>query len=113
MGHLVDVRDVARIHILALEAPPLPNREKKRLIASAKAFKWSEITEIVKKGYPELEKTGRLPRADAEYKMPQMCCQADTSLVGRSVGFENWRDAEETVKDAFESLLQWEKSLKD
>ncbi|KAH9039297.1 hypothetical protein EDB85DRAFT_1887481 [Lactarius pseudohatsudake] len=53
----VDVRDVARAHVLALKLPP--SETQKRFALSTNAFTWKEAIELLAKKRPELK--GRLP----------------------------------------------------
>lgn len=122
-GHIVDVRDVARIHVLALSSRSSSStsdagkEENKlsRLIANASTFTWPQVTSILrdvdnKEGSKGLVE--RLPGKDAEVVMPQMCCPLDTSRTEKVTGFKEYRTARETVVDTFESLLDWEKEGK-
>ena len=54
----VDVRDVARAHVLALKAPPSAD-EPKRFIVSSSRFTWKEAIEFIAQARPELKE--RLP----------------------------------------------------
>jgi nucleoside-diphosphate-sugar epimerase len=108
-GHLVDVRDVARIHVLALDASPLPNSQHKRLVVSNCLFKWNELVDIVKAWKPEL--ASRLPSEDAA-PGPQMTVPIDTSLTTQAVGLESYIPATETFVAAFDAVLNWERQRK-
>jgi len=109
-GHLVDVRDIAKIHLLALSSPLIVGGERKRLIASAGSFRWSDVVAIIREKIPELDE--RLPYKDA-VPGPQMSAPLDTSLTKRMTGFSEYIHMEKTILDAFESILTWEKRLKE
>jgi nucleoside-diphosphate-sugar epimerase len=54
----VDVRDVARAHVLALKLPP-SSSSPKRFVLSTNTFTWKEAIELVAEKRPELKE--RLP----------------------------------------------------
>jgi len=107
MGHLVDVRDVARAHVLALACPALPNREHKRLILHHRNFKWDEVVKVLKERYSEDEKVQqRLP--EGEVGGNQLDAQLDTSLVAKAIGLDHFIPFEDTVVTTYQALTSWE-----
>lgn len=108
---MVDVRDIARAHVLALEAPSLPYREHKRLIINKQNYTWGEVVKALKVKYPDAKITERLPADDAT-PVTQLTVPLDSSLAGRAIGFDKYYDFDETVADAFASVLEWERQFK-
>ncbi|KAK7023483.1 hypothetical protein VNI00_013113 [Paramarasmius palmivorus] len=104
-GHVVDVRDVAKAHVLALDAPRVPGRHK-RMIIHADTFKWKDAAEAVKKAHPEL--ATRLPSADA-VPPPQTDAPFDTSFASEVLGLEVYIPWQESVVAAVEVCLEHEK----
>jgi len=109
LGAVVDVRDVARAHVLALTAPPLPGGRHKRLIIHRQIFRWNEVVKIIVERYPEA--AGRLPAEDAAVG-PQITAPRDTSLAEEALAFGGYLPLEETVLAAFEAIMDWEKRFK-
>lgn len=109
LGHGVDVRDVARAHILSLSAPPRPDKAHKRLIVNAKTYTWTELIKIVKEKYPGYEK--RLPSSEAD-NGPQMNVTLDDSFMKKSLDFGDYIPFEKTVEDSFATVIEWERRIK-
>lgn len=105
---MVDVRDIARAHVLALNASPLPNREHKRLIINKKNYTWGEVVKAIKERYPDANTAERLPFDDA-IPVAQLTVPLDDSLAVKAIGFDKYHSFEDTIADAFASLLEWEK----
>ncbi|KAF8500831.1 NAD-P-binding protein [Russula emetica] len=103
----VDVRDVARAHVLALKVPP--SDEVKRFILSSSAFTWKEAIEFIAKARPELK--GRLPVVtDNEPPVPPFAT-LDTSATENILGLKNYVKWQDTVLDTIDDLLRVEKEL--
>lgn len=98
----VDVRDVAKAHILAFEKPAAGGH---RLFTTAGFFSNKDLLEIVRKNFPELKdqlpaetvKGGDLPPEDKIFKV-------DNSETTKLLGFE-WLPLEKTTVDTVKSLL--------
>lgn len=124
MATFVDVRDVARAHVLAISAPPLPQSEgdggRKRLIIHAKEITWGDLLALFRSSSAFKSNTNdlksldeRLPAPDAEPVM-QMNVPIDASLTLKALpDFGVHIDFERTVVDAFEAILAWEKEYKN
>lgn len=113
LGLLVDVRDIARAHVLALSAPPLPKGEHKRLIVSSNNFTWHNLIKVLREKYPkggEVDK--RLPAPDAKH-VKQATVPLDDSLTKKV--FPGWEyvPIDKTLVDGLEAVLDWEKRYKD
>jgi nucleoside-diphosphate-sugar epimerase len=104
----VDVRDVARAHVLALKVPPSED-EPKRFILSSSRFTWKEAIEFIAQARPELK--GRLPVITGkEAPMPPFAI-FDTSATEKILGFRNYVKWQDTVLDTVDDLLRVEKEL--
>ncbi|ETS81266.1 hypothetical protein PFICI_06268 [Pestalotiopsis fici W106-1] len=89
----VDVRDVSRAFILALEKNVPSGTE---YILSGQAFTWQHVVDFVKKEYPELELKLTPPFHQR--------LVADTSRAGRDLGI-NWRSMEDLVSSVLNQQL--------
>ncbi|KUI67090.1 Putative NADPH-dependent methylglyoxal reductase GRP2 [Cytospora mali] len=102
VSHWVDVRDVAKAHVLAFEKPELGGH---RLFTTAGFFSNKSIVDTVRKNFPELK--DKLPSEDAkggDYAPKDKVFKYDNSETTRLLGFE-WRPLDKTVVDTVNSLL--------
>jgi len=106
-GYLVDVRDVAKAHILSLSAPPAKDQDK-RFLVLGKHFTWKEVGDVIRRGRPEL--ASRLPGTDDTH-VAQFDAPLDTSLTEELLGFsaDVYTPWEQTVLDSIDQILAWEK----
>ncbi|KAL9650512.1 hypothetical protein ABK040_004731 [Willaertia magna] len=94
---VVDVRDVATAHVLAVEKKEAAG---KRLICSGKVVLWSDIPRTLQKYYPQYpvsKKYTNLEISEPNYKM-------DTQPL-QDLGLTQYYEFEETIKETVESLL--------
>ena len=104
----VDVRDVARAHVLALKVPALAD-EPKRFIVSSNTFTLKEATKFIAQARPELK--GRLPViTGAEPPVPPFAT-FDTSATENILGLRNYVKWQDTVLDTIDDLVRVEKEL--
>jgi nucleoside-diphosphate-sugar epimerase len=103
----VDVRDVARAHVLAIKVPP--SDAVKRFIISSSTFTWKEATELLAEARPELK--SRL--AVVTGKEPPVAPGAtfDTSATETILGLKNYVKWQDTVLDAIDDMVRVEKEL--
>ena len=104
----VDVRDVARAHVLALKVPPSAD-EPKRFIVSSNRFTWKEAAEFVAQARPELK--GRLPVITGKEPPAPPFARFDTSATENILGLRNYVKWQDTVLDTIDDLLRVEKEL--
>ena len=106
----VDVRDVARAHVLALKVPPSRDAPK-RFILSPNTFTWKEAVEFLAQARPELK--GRLPiiTGDEPPVAPGATSTFDTSASERILGIKNYVKWQDTILDTVDDLLRIEKEL--
>ncbi|KAJ3930579.1 MAG: hypothetical protein NXY57DRAFT_854214, partial [Lentinula lateritia] len=105
IGHMIDVRDAARAHVLALSIPPVPGRHK-RFIISNRTFLWKDIESLIRRRKPEL--AGRLPK-ETSVPGPQTSAPMETTFAKEVLGMTSYISQEETFLTAVEVILEWEK----
>ena len=103
----VDVRDVARAHVLALKVPP--SDVPKRFIVSSSRFTWKEAIEFLGQARPELK--GRLPVITGKEPAVPPFATIDTSATEAILGLKNYVKWQDTVLDTIDDLLRIEKEL--
>jgi nucleoside-diphosphate-sugar epimerase len=103
-----DVRDLARAHILCLDAPPLTDGRHKRFLLSSKTFTWKELADLIRERRPEL--AHRLPSEDA-VPTPTTYAPLDTSLATEVLGM-TYIPWDETVLETLAAGLRWEEKYK-
>lgn len=101
----VDVRDVAKAHILALRAPPTSEVGQKRIAVVGPTFSWKDAVEHLVVARPELK--GRLPDTSEAQRMT--VASTDTSRSRDVLGLDPYIDWKKTVEDTVDSLLALEK----
>ena len=103
----VDVRDLARAHILAVTAPSSAVlKKKKRLIVATTNWSWVDAITYLAETRPELE--GRLSGI-THYKAPTAAV-LDSSLTEEVLGLKEYIDWRRTIDDMVNSILEVEKS---
>ncbi|KAJ3996499.1 hypothetical protein F5050DRAFT_1692575 [Lentinula boryana] len=107
IGHMIDVRDAARAHVLALSTPPVPGRAK-RFIISNGTFLWKDVAALVRRRRPEL--AARLPK-ETSVPGPQTSAPMDTTFAKEVLGMTSYISQEETFMEAVNVVLQWEKKF--
>ena len=103
----VDVRDVARAHVLALKVPP--SEEVKRFVVSSSRFTWVEAVELLAQARPELK--GRLPIITSDVPPVQPFATLDTSTTESVLGLKDYIKWQDTILDTVDDLLRVEKGL--
>jgi len=106
----VDVRDVARIHVEALNSPPESSVGRKRLIvASPYDGNYKQGVQLVAEARPELK--GRLVDPDTAPKFPIDKLPVDLQRVADVTGVrvDSYHTWKETVLDSVDALLALEK----
>ncbi|KAH8114612.1 NAD(P)-binding protein [Phellopilus nigrolimitatus] len=107
----VDVRDMARAHILALKDPPTAQVGRKRILVVGPTLgTWRDIILYLREARPELK--SRLPRivdkdeGEAEIKTAKF----DMSRAKEVLGLDTLVDWKKTVEDTLDCFLVIEKS---
>ena len=103
----VDVRDVARAHVLALKVPP--SDEAKRFVISSSNFTWVEAIAFIAQARPELK--GRLPLITGKEPPVQPFVTLDTSTTEAVLGLKDYVKWQDTILDTIDDLLRIEKEL--
>jgi len=101
----VDVRDVAKAHILALKSTAKFSGHK-RILVSGPVFNWKDAVLHLAKTRPELK--GRLN--DVSEVLDHPAATFDNSRAREILGFGERIDWKKTVDDAVDSLLEVEKA---
>jgi nucleoside-diphosphate-sugar epimerase len=110
IGHMVDVRDVAKAHVEALSAPYVPGTNKRLLISSG-TFKWEATADFIRTARPEL--ASRLP-AESAQAVKQTDAPMDVSLAAKVIGLseDGYIRWEETMLASVDAIVAWEKTVK-
>jgi len=104
--HSVDVRDVARAHVLALKLPPSPV-ETKRFILSSNVAPWTEVIEFLATARPELKE--RLPVITGKEAPVGAFVTLDDSATRDVLGLKSYIRWQDTIVDTLDDLLRVEK----
>ena len=107
LGHMIDVRDAAKAHILALNTGPLKDGRNKRFNVCSRVFTWPEVAQILRAKRPEL--ADRLAGASVAGPL-QTSAPLDTQFAADVLGLTKYIAWEETVLDSIDYLLIWEKA---
>ena len=102
----VDVRDVARAHILALSIPPTKSGKHRRLPISGPPFLWYDAVKYLQETRPELR--DRLPRI-SEGGERLVSIRIDGSWTNKVLGMNERIDWKKSVDDSIDDLLRIEK----
>jgi len=110
-GLSVDVRDVAKLHVLPIENDELAN---KRLFPVQAGFVGQSILNILNDNFPELN--GKIakgkPEGTDEY-IKKTQTYYDTSNTLKWTGIDHWITLEQTIKDAANQILSYKKKNPD
>ena len=108
----VDVRDIARAHVRALELPPSAagaDREEKRfLVSSPDVMTWDVAARHLYEARPALR--DRLPAFDKAAELPGPLSKNDTARAKKVLGITEYIDWRKTLEDTVDSLLEAEKT---
>jgi nucleoside-diphosphate-sugar epimerase len=107
----IDVRDCAKTHLLALEAPPLPDGEHKRILTITGSFSWEDATLLLREKRPEL--TERLPTDETikkgaeafQFKFVQV--NAEKALGLKQSDYKTWQ---QTFLDTIDMFTEYERA---
>lgn len=102
----IDVRDIAKAHLLAISAPSSAELQKqKRLILAARNWSWRDAVEHLAESRPELK-----PRlSDISRLEKQEAAKLDSSFAEEVLGFKEYIDWRKTIDDMVDSVLAIEK----
>ncbi|KAF5333948.1 hypothetical protein D9758_017600 [Tetrapyrgos nigripes] len=102
VGDLVDVRDMARAHVLALLIPG----KDKRFIVSGGKYHWKEIGDLIRRERPEV--AHRLSREDVK-PMEQTVSPIDLTFTEKELGITEYHGWEESALAALDCGLMLER----
>jgi nucleoside-diphosphate-sugar epimerase len=107
----VDVRDVARAHVLALNGKnPDPSRKKRLPINSPHAINYDDVLRLIVTKRPELESrvlSGPAPHYTKAQIIPPLDLQRVEDVVGLKPS--EYHSLESTILDSIDSLVELEK----
>ena len=101
----VDVRDVARAHVLALKLPP--SSTPKRFILSTSTFTLTDVVALLAEKRPELKE--RLPVVTGREPPLGPFAKVDASKTESVLGMRNYVKWQDTVLDTVDDQLRVEK----
>ncbi|THH07413.1 hypothetical protein EW145_g3401 [Phellinidium pouzarii] len=104
----VDVRDVAKAHVLALTSPPSSKVGQKRLLIGGPNWSYRDAVQLLEKERPELAKAGRL--AGLGETKRRTITTIDSTRLKKVLGFKDFIPWEKTILDMTDNLLEIEKS---
>ena len=108
VSNVIDVRDLAHVHILALSAPPHPKGTQKRLLVQSEQFTWPEAADLLRKERPEL--ASRLPPKEKDSEAPAMTkAPMDTRLSKEVLGDLKFITWQESILASIDAAVAWEK----
>jgi len=106
-----DVRDVAKAHVLALKAPPLPPSEieKKRILISGGNLIRQDAARYLLKTRPEIMKS-RIIDPELFHPLPGKISTIDTSGAEELLGMNEWIGWRKVLDDTVDAFLDLERS---
>ncbi|KAF9032097.1 NAD-P-binding protein [Hymenopellis radicata] len=105
--HAIDVRDVAKAHVRALEVPPAG---RKRFVIVAGWFTWKQAAEYLERAMPQLKE--RLPPIEEALGLPGEPSTTDVSYAKEALGIKEYIGWEKMIVDTITSILEVEKTWK-
>ena len=103
----VDVRDVARAHVLALKLSP--RETPKRFVLSTSTFTWVEAVELLAEKRPELK--DRLPVITGDEPPLGPVAKLDTSKTESVLGMKDFVKWQDTILDTIDDILRIEREI--
>lgn len=104
--YIVDVRDVAKAHVLALGLPPAPGVLERRYLVNAGNLSWREAVDHLKVTHPQL----KIPPSSEYPALPAPASVLDTSNTIADLKFGKFIEPKQVIDDAVDVLLELEKS---
>ncbi|KLO19163.1 NAD(P)-binding protein [Schizopora paradoxa] len=99
--YTIDVRDVAKAHVLALKAPLEKEVGRKRIVIAGKPISWLDAVEHLRATRPDL--AGRLPDTSKASRRP--IASVDLSRAESVLGLTEYIDWKDTVDATADSVL--------
>jgi nucleoside-diphosphate-sugar epimerase len=103
---IVDVRDVAKSHVLAMDLPRNPGALERRYIVNGGKLTWREAVDHLRISHPELN----LPPTEEYPEMPGPAAIIDTSNTIADLNFGKFREPTQVIDDAVVALQEVEKT---
>ncbi|TFK62391.1 hypothetical protein BDN72DRAFT_777134, partial [Pluteus cervinus] len=105
----VDVRDVAKAHLLAVSVPRVPkggDLDQKRFLVCSGVYTWKDTAADMRKSRPGL----KTPSPDNIPTMSGNLSTVDTTRAREVLGMKEWITPKKTVEDAVDSLVEAQKT---
>lgn len=99
---IVDVRDVAKAHVLALKVLPNPKVEAKRYIVNGGNLTWRDAVEHLNEVHPKIK--------TAEFEENGEAATLDTKNTVEELNFGPFIDPKDTIVAAAEALIALQKT---
>jgi nucleoside-diphosphate-sugar epimerase len=107
----VDVRDVARGHVRALEKLPVASgRDAGRFIVSAQTYTWGKAAAYLKEARPDVR--DRIVELDTINPLPGVLSNLDNTRSKKVLGLGEYYTPEESLEAAVDAVLKLEKHWK-
>jgi len=103
---MVDVRDVAKAHLLAMDLPPSPGVLHRRYLVNSGEISWTDAIEHIRNVHPEL----KMPPASQYTGVPDYQTYVDTSDTVRDLKFGKFIGPKQVLEDAVVALQEVEKT---
>lgn len=100
-GRFIDVRDVARAHLVAFEKD---SAENQRLVMTAGDFSGQEIADIIHKNFPEASKDVPVGKPGTGPQLRTNMSKSDFSKTQGILGFK-YIDLEQSVTDSVQQVI--------
>ncbi|KAF8227156.1 NAD(P)-binding protein [Tricholoma matsutake] len=104
--YIVDVRDVAKAHILALDLPRNPGALERRYIVNGGNLSWREAVDHLKITHPELNN----PPSSEYPELPGPVSTLDTSNTIADLNFGKFREPKQVIDDTVAALQEIRKA---
>ncbi|TFK61594.1 NAD(P)-binding protein [Pluteus cervinus] len=106
---VVDVRDVAKAHLLAVSVPRVPkggDLDQKRFLVCSGVYTWKDVATDMRKSRPGL----KTPSPENIPTMSGNLSTVDTTRAREVLGMKEWITPKKTVEDAVDSLVEAQKT---
>ncbi|KAH6904568.1 hypothetical protein BKA70DRAFT_1373387 [Coprinopsis sp. MPI-PUGE-AT-0042] len=104
---VIDVREVARAHVLALELPPrddnIGHGQAKRFLVNGGNLAWKEVAQQFRDTFPDLQE--RLTNPENVQALPGKASSLDTTRAKEILGVGSFIDPKKTMDDAARALM--------
>ncbi|QRV98032.1 NADPH-dependent methylglyoxal reductase GRE2 protein [Ceratobasidium sp. AG-Ba] len=104
----VDVRDVAKAHLAAIETPEAGNN---RFLVSEGTFNMGRLSDFIWANYPERAKAKGIPKSEVKHRGPPEGTYYPDNIKSKTVLGLQYNSFEITLKDTLDQFVALEKEL--